>query len=56
MGAAVGFVINAIFVALDWAVYSKDFAFFLTVRCLLATTLLAIYAQFSKTRARVSQY
>ena len=56
MGAAVGFVINAIFVALDWAVYSKDFAFFLTVRCLLAATLLAIYARFSKTRARASQY
>ncbi|HXK22973.1 MAG TPA: histidine kinase dimerization/phospho-acceptor domain-containing protein, partial [Myxococcota bacterium] len=56
MGAAVGFVINAIFVALDWAVYSKDFPFFLTVRGLLAATLLAIYARFSRTRARTSQY
>ena len=56
MGSAVGFVINATFIGLDWTVYSKDFALFLTVRCLLATILLTIYLKFSKTSAQLSQY
>ena len=56
MGAAVGLVINAVFVSLDWAVYEHDFGLFLSIRLLLTVFLVFIYWRLSATHARVSQY